>query len=82
MQLLSTAPIVGVVLLVGGIVYVAVLVRGLALFARNITATPPNEALGDTVAEPLLDVMVSMMMLLSLGAVVVFVLLIAWLMLR
>lgn len=77
-QLFASAPLVGAVIAIAGLIHFAVLVRFLTRLSRSVTTAGPQEDLGTAMTEPLVDYMSAMTGLLLIGGLVAVVGLIAW----
>ncbi len=77
-QMLATEPVVGVVILIAGGMYLAGALRFLARLSRSVTAAGPQDDIGAAMTEPLVEYMSTLMGLLLIGGLVAFVGLIAW----
>lgn len=77
-QMLATAPVAGVVIMVAGGIYLAVALRFLTRLSRSITAAGPQDDIGAAMTEPLADYMSTMVGLLLIAGLVTLVGLIVW----
>jgi hypothetical protein len=77
-QMLATEPIVGVVILIAGGIYLAGTLRFLTRLSRSVTAAGPQDDIGAAMTEPLVDYMSTLMGLLLIAGPVSLVGLIAW----
>jgi hypothetical protein len=77
-QMLATVPVVGVVIVIAGGIYLAVALRFLTRLSRSISAAGPQDDIGAAMTEPLVDYMSTIMGLLLIGGVVALVGLIVW----
>jgi hypothetical protein len=77
-QMLATMPVVGVVIVIAGGIYLAVAVRFLSRLSRSVTAAGPQDDIGAAMTEPLVDYMSTLIGLLLIGGLVALVGLIVW----
>lgn len=77
-QMLATVPVVGVVIMIAGAIYLAVALRFLTRLSRSITAAGPQDDIGAAMTEPLVDYMSTIMGLLLIAGLVALVGLIVW----
>jgi hypothetical protein len=77
-QMLATEPIVGVVILIAGGIYLAGAVRFLARLSRSVSTAGPQDDIMAAMTEPLADYMSTLIGLLLIGGLVALVALIAW----
>ncbi len=77
-QMVTTVPAVGVLLVIAGVVYLAVARRFLTRAARSVSAAGPQEDIGTALTEPLVDYMTTIAGLVLIGGVVALIGLIAW----
>jgi hypothetical protein len=77
-EVTATATLVGVLLAVGAMIYLAVVVRFLTRASRSVDAAGPNDDIGTALTEPMVDYMSTLMGLLLIGGLVALVGLIVW----
>ena len=78
MQLLASAPLVGVLMAIGAAIYVAVLARLAIGLARSATSTGSNAEITTAMTEPVVDFTVTMVGMMLIGSLVAVVGLIVW----
>jgi hypothetical protein len=77
-QVFASAPLFGTLMAIGGVIYLAVLVRFLTLLSRSVTSTGPQDDITTAITEPLADYVSTMTGLLLIGGIVALVGLIIW----
>jgi amino acid transporter len=77
-QMLATMPVVGVVIMIAGGIYLAVALRFLSRLSRSVTAAGPEDDVGAAMTESLVDYMSTIMGLLLIAGLVALVGLIVW----
>jgi hypothetical protein len=77
-QTLANEPLLGAVMAIGGVIYLAVLVRFLIGLSRSITSAASQDDLATAVTEPMVDYMSTMVGLGLIGGVIAVVVLIVW----
>jgi len=77
-QMLAKVPIGGVLMVIAGGVYLAVVLRFLTRLSRSVSAAGPQDDLATTVTEPVVDYVSTMAGLLLIGGLVAVVGLIVW----
>ena len=77
-QMVATLPIVGVVMLIAGGIYLAVVLRFLTRLSRSVTAAGPQDDIGTAVTEPLVDYVSTITGLVLIGGLVALVGLVVW----
>jgi hypothetical protein len=77
-QMLASVPIVGMLMVVAGVVYLAVVLRFLTRASGSVSAAGPQDDIGTALTEPLVDYMTAIMSLVLIGGVVALVGLIVW----
>jgi hypothetical protein len=78
LQILATAPLVGASMVIGGGIYLAVVVRFLTRLSRTVTSTGSEDDLGAAITEPFVDYLGTTVGLTLIGGVLAVVVLIAW----
>lgn len=76
--MLAREPLVGTFMAIGGVIYLAVLVRFLFRLSRSVTSARPQDDIGTAITEPLVDYMSTMVGLGLIGGVIAVVGLIIW----
>jgi hypothetical protein len=77
-QVFTKAPLVGLLIAVIGVIYLAALIRFLARLSRSVTSTGPQEDLTPAIIEPLADYTLVWVGLLLVGSLVALVGVLIW----
>jgi hypothetical protein len=77
-QVFASAPIVGMLMAIGGLLYVAIVVIFLSRLSRSVTSAGPQDDIATAISEPLMDYMVTMAGVLLIGGLLVLIGLISW----
>jgi hypothetical protein len=77
-RVLASAPAVGVLMVIAGVVYLAVVLRFLTRASRSVTAAGPQDDIATALTEPLAEYMTTIMGLVLVGGLVALVGLIVW----
>jgi hypothetical protein len=78
LQVLTTAPLVGASMVIGGGIYLAVILRFLTRLSRTVTSTGSEDDIGTAVTESIVDYLGAVVGLTLIGGLVAVVVLIAW----
>ena len=76
--MLVSAPLLGALTAISGVIYLAAFVRFVTRLSRSVTATGPQDDLTAAMTEPLADYMSTMIGLLLIGGLAAVVGLIVW----
>jgi hypothetical protein len=74
----ASAPVVGALMAIGGLIYLTALGRFLARVSRSVTSAGPQDDIGMAITDPLVDYMSTMVGLLLIGGLVAVIGLIIW----
>jgi len=77
-RVFTSAPIVGVLIAISGVICLAALVRFLTRLSRSVTSTGPQADITEAVVEPLVDYSLTLVGLLLAGSLIALVGLIIW----
>jgi hypothetical protein len=77
-QMLATEPLLGAFMAIGGLIYLAVLVRFLVRLSRSVTSARSQDDLASAITEPYVDYMSTMVGLGLIGGLIAVVVLIIW----
>ncbi len=78
LQMLATEPLLGAGLVIGGGIYLAIVLRFLTRLSRTVTSTGPQDDIGAAVTEPFVDYLGTLAGVLLIVGLVAVVVLIAW----
>ena len=77
-QMLATEPLLGAFMAIGGLIYLAVLVRFLVRLSRSVTSARSQDDLASAITEPYVDYMSTMVGLGLIGGLIAVVVLVVW----
>jgi hypothetical protein len=77
-QMLAIEPLLGAATAIGGVIYLAVLVRFLVRMSRSVTTAESPDDLAAAITEPTVDYMSTMVGLGLIGGLIAVVVLIVW----